>query len=196
MRDAPDPRSTALACTTHLSDGSTGGKVRRKCPDTSHSRLERTPLDNVQVTEGLILMNAERSGPSDAPAPSILPTILVVEDEPLLRLWIADELRESGFTILEAASADEAMDVLGSPVPVQAVLTDVQMPGRMDGAALAEWLRRERPELKIIIASAHPPSIVAHALLAKPYSLAKVVETIEKLFGLDGTQARQPGPSP
>jgi len=134
-------------------------------------------------------MNAERNTSPSAPALSSCPEILFVEDETLLRLWIADELRASGFIVYEAATADEALDVLRSSVPIQVVLTDVRMPGRMDGAALAEWLRRERPELKIIIASAQSNAIRADASVPKPYSPAQIVGTIAKLFDLEGASS-------
>jgi CheY-like chemotaxis protein len=68
------------------------------------------------------------------PGPS--QTILVVEDEVLIRLVIAEYLRECGYKVYEAAHADEALAVLQSPdVPIDIVFSDVVMPGRMDGSA-------------------------------------------------------------
>jgi len=140
-------------------------------------------------------MNAAPSAtfPSAGADPEVLPTIIVVEDEVLLRLWISDELRDGGFTVLEAADADEALQILTSSVPVQVVLTDVRMPGRMDGVALAEWLRRERPDVKVIIASSHVGSSAAHVSITKPYSADQVINIIADLVGLGGTQSSPAG---
>jgi len=101
------------------------------------------------------------------------PVVLVVEDDVLLRLVTADSLREAGFEVLEAANAAEAMLVLAS-MPVDAVFSDIDMPGKMDGLALAQWMRQRRLDTKIILTSG-----VARALggaeeygsfLPKPYA--------------------------
>ena len=114
------------------------------------------------------------------------PTVLVVEDEVLLRLTVAEELRANGIGVLEAANADEALALLQSQVAVNLVLTDVRMPGSMDGLALANLLRRTRPGLKLIIASGHLPDLgprgTAEAFIHKPYDLPIVVEQIKALL--------------
>jgi CheY-like chemotaxis protein len=138
-------------------------------------------------------MNAPSAMPSTGSDPEVLPTIIVVEDEVLLRLWISDELRDSGFTVLEAANAAEALQILNSSVAVQVVLTDVRMPGRMDGVALAGWLRRERPEVKVIIASSHVDSSAAHVSITKPYSADQVINIITELSSPGGTQGSPAG---
>lgn len=75
-------------------------------------------------------------------------TILIVEDEVLVRMTIADYLRECGFQVAEAGSADEALSILNSEMPVDLVFSDVQMPGTMNGFGLAHWIRQHRPDLK------------------------------------------------
>jgi len=114
------------------------------------------------------------------------PTVLVVEDEVLLRLTVAEELRANGIGVLEAANADEALALLQSQVAVNLVLTDVRMPGSMDGLALANLLRRTRPGLKLIIASGHLPDLgprgIAEAFIHKPYNLPIVVKQIKALL--------------
>jgi CheY-like chemotaxis protein len=82
-------------------------------------------------------------------------TILVVEDEILVRLMIAEELRGQDYNVLEAASADEACSVLQSGVKIDLVLTDIRMPGSIDGAGLVHLIRVERPALKVVLASGH-----------------------------------------
>src|SRR5436190_22193979 len=84
-----------------------------------------------------VRMNIKRCGMS---------IILVVEDEPAIRLMIADALRENGFEVIEAGTADEAILVVGSATPVDLVFTDYRLPGSMDGVALVKWLRQSHPE--------------------------------------------------
>jgi DNA-binding NtrC family response regulator len=129
------------------------------------------------------------SAETDANAPR---TILIVEDEVMLRLWIADELRESGFTVHEAANAGEALQVLTSTVVVHAVLTDVRMPGAMDGVGLSEWLARERPDVKVLITSSQRVASAAHGFIAKPYGADKVIRSLMALLGV-GTDRVQAG---
>jgi two-component system, response regulator PdtaR len=111
-----------------------------------------------------------------------VPRILVVEDEVLVRLMIADELRARGFAVVETANADEALQVLRSSIHVDLVLTDLQMPGRMDGLGLAQVLNENRPYLKVILASAHhsradaPDNIIAQ--LQKPYDMNRIVRVV------------------
>ncbi len=110
----------------------------------------------------------------------------------MLRLWIADELRERGFIVHEAANAAEALQVLTSSVPVHAVLTDVRMPGAMDGIALSQWLARERPEVRVVVTSAHRVSSAADVFIAKPYSADTVIRSLAALLGI-GTGGAQGG---
>lgn len=81
--------------------------------------------------------------------------VLVVEDEPLIRMEIAEELAERGFVVLEAANAREAIDLLGARPEIQILFTDVDMPGDMDGLMLAAAVRHRWPPIKIIVTSGH-----------------------------------------
>ena len=114
------------------------------------------------------------------------PTILLIEDEVLIRMMLADELRGRGFNVVEAQNADEALTLLQSRVPVGLVLTDVQLPGSMDGIGLARLLRATRPELKVVIASGNiscvPDGDIAHAFFRKPYAPDDIVKCIEILL--------------
>jgi CheY-like chemotaxis protein len=130
-------------------------------------------------------LGAEELAPRPEPS-----TILVVEDEILVRLAIADYLRDCGYTVIEAADSDEAMVVLKSTLPVELVFSDVQMPGSMDGFGLARWMREHRPEVKVILTSGYTKSAQVAGdlceegpLLAKPYQPETVIERIRELLG-------------
>ena len=69
--------------------------------------------------------------------------VLVVEDEILVRLTMADCLRAAGYVVVEAANATEALAVLTSGEPVDVIFTDVRMPGAMDGLMLARWVHEQ-----------------------------------------------------
>jgi CheY-like chemotaxis protein len=113
-------------------------------------------------------------------------TILVVEDEVLVRIALAETLRDEGFSVLEAANADEALAVLASSTPLDVVLTDVNMPGSLDGVALGRHVRATRPGLKVIVVSGRVlPEVAAEAadaFLGKPYEPASIVRTIDVLL--------------
>jgi CheY-like chemotaxis protein len=112
--------------------------------------------------------------------------VLVVEDEMLIRTMVAEILRDEGLAVVEATSADEALIVLRSPAAVSLILTDIRMPGSMDGLQLARIARAQVPGLKIVVLSSHmeglADSAFIDAFLAKPFKLAAVVETVMVLL--------------
>nr|WP_202049853.1 response regulator [Microvirga mediterraneensis] len=124
-----------------------------------------------------------------ADAESPLPTVLVVEDEVLIRLVIADYLRECGYRVHEAVNAEEAVSILQSPeVSVDVVFSDVEMPGSMDGFGLARWIRTNKPGTEVILTSGAERSAdiaatlcEAGPLLKKPYPSKDVVDRIKQL---------------
>jgi CheY-like chemotaxis protein len=111
-------------------------------------------------------------------------TILLVEDEPVLRANLAEELREAGFTVIEAASADEAWRYLQATGPVDLVFSDIQMPGTMSGIDLQHRVRTNFPGTKIILTSgnAGPTKPDVEIFLPKPYGLGKAVEVSAQLL--------------
>lgn len=119
-----------------------------------------------------------------APAPS---TILVVEDEVLIRLLIADVLMGAGFQVIQAASADEALQVLESSIELDLVMTDIRMPGSLNGLELVNRVRSNWPALKIVILSGeHAPTLSgapADAVIGKPFRPADVVGHVKQLLG-------------
>jgi CheY-like chemotaxis protein len=113
--------------------------------------------------------------------------ILIVEDEVLTRFTLAEWLRAEGHDVVEAVSADEAVVVLASPmVEVDAVISDVQMPGSMNGLEFARHIHKEFPALPVILVSGHvleneAKEAGAALFFRKPYDLVKLSEHIAAL---------------
>jgi CheY-like chemotaxis protein len=81
------------------------------------------------------------------------PVILVVEDEPLVRDYVADILTQSGFDVIEAATGEEALGRMSTDEGVCAIVSDVAMPGRVNGFELARRVRHEHPRTGVILVS-------------------------------------------
>jgi two-component system, response regulator PdtaR len=112
-------------------------------------------------------------------------TVLVVENEVLLRMMIADGLREAGYKVIEAANAEQALETLGYGFDVKLILTDVQMPGSLDGVGLARIVRSAFPTIKIVLTSGRFGEVngAEHdAFFAKPFDPIEVVEHIATLI--------------
>jgi CheY-like chemotaxis protein len=112
-------------------------------------------------------------------------TVLVVEDEVLVRLMIAEELRSAGFQVIEAASADEALAVLANISDVSLIISDIRMPGSMDGLGLAKKVRAEFPKIRIVLTSGHLMTLssVDHdGFFFKPYEPDEIVDLIKTLL--------------
>lgn len=82
------------------------------------------------------------------------PCILVVEDEFLIRLVLCESLREEGYFVIEARNADEALVILDLQMP-NLVITDVRMPGSVDGIGLLALVKLSHPKLPVIMTSGH-----------------------------------------
>lgn len=112
--------------------------------------------------------------------------VLLVEDEVFIRLANADWLREAGYAVIEAAGADEALDILASGQQLALVATDITMPGKLDGLGLAGRVRSDWPGLPVVLLSAHVPDDIsghADAALAKPFGASQLVAVVEALIG-------------
>jgi CheY-like chemotaxis protein len=79
--------------------------------------------------------------------------ILVVDDEPLVRLSAIDMFEKAGHDVIEAANADEAIRILESRTDISVVFSDVQMPGSMDGLRLLQLIRDRWPPIRLILTS-------------------------------------------
>lgn len=116
-------------------------------------------------------------------------TILVVEDEPLLRLTVCEELEDRGFTVLEAEDADQAIRILGGPREIDLLFTDIRLPGGKDGWDIAIEARRRFPALPIVYTTGYAPDperqVPDGEMLRKPYPLATLFDLLTRL-GMQG----------
>ncbi|WP_160004726.1 response regulator [Rhizobium sp. 18055] len=113
--------------------------------------------------------------------------VLVVEDEPLIRLFLADVLEDAGFAVLEAGSVLEAVGVLGLRTDIDAVFTDVDMPGGLCGIDLAKMVASTSPHIGIVVTSGRVDvargELPAEArFLPKPYNTMTAVSTVQSVI--------------
>jgi len=112
--------------------------------------------------------------------------VLVVEDQTLVRMFMADFLDEAGFKVFEAVNADEALTVLQARPDVQAVVTDVEMPGSMNGLELARTVQERWPGVGVIVTSGRqrpgPDDLSDQAaFLAKPFLPETIINVIRQM---------------
>jgi CheY-like chemotaxis protein len=113
-----------------------------------------------------------------------MPTVLVVEDEVLIRDLVCEELTDAGFEVIQVGTADAAIAVLEARQDVHLIFTDIDMPGSIDGLKLAAAVRDRWPPVHIIITTgkARPLTVPANALfIPKPY-LGRNVVTAMRTF--------------
>ncbi|MDB5645817.1 MAG: response regulator receiver protein [Methylobacterium sp.] len=109
--------------------------------------------------------------------------ILMVEDESLLLEVITADLEDAGFSVLQAATAEIALNILEAETSIDILFTDIRLPGQMDGWQLAEAARSLRPGLPVIYAtgfSQTPPRLIEGSVFfTKPYRAAAVIRAIQ-----------------
>lgn len=116
------------------------------------------------------------------------PTILLVEDEILIRLVMSDGLRDEGYQVIEAANADEAQAILATDVPIHLIMTDINMPGSMNGLELAASVRAADPTLPLLVVSSHLPEPLngrADGFVAKPFLHSELSDAVARLIGTE-----------
>ena len=115
--------------------------------------------------------------------------LLIVEPNVLVRSAVAEYLRECGYTVLEATHSKEAITLLQSSSDIRVVLVDVGSPDVLDGFSLAQWIRRERPQTKVIMSAgidrtAQTAGDLCEAgpMLRKPYHHQELERRIRQLL--------------
>lgn len=118
------------------------------------------------------------------------PSVLVVEDEPLLRMVMVDELEEAGFNVVEARNGDEGMRALNDNPDLAALLTDIEMPGSVNGMMLARITSKLYPHAAVIVMSGRvwPGQTELPAktkFFGKPFRHDDVIKALHDLMGQD-----------
>ena len=113
------------------------------------------------------------------------PRILIVEDEFLIRMTLAEALGDEGFDVVEAETGDDALPILKADPDIKLLLTDIQLPGLLNGRALAKQAREHTPMLPIIFMTGQPdPGDMASdrdVFISKPYTLFDICEAARRL---------------
>lgn len=116
-------------------------------------------------------------------------TVLVVEDELMVRMPIAEFLRDCGYNVIEAGNAGEAIAAMDADEPVSLVFSDIRMPGQMDGFGLAEWFRSHYPNVPVLLTSGYNGGrslsvggMPGVRFIEKPYSQSHVARRIAALL--------------
>ncbi|MDB6084074.1 MAG: hybrid sensor histidine kinase/response regulator [Gammaproteobacteria bacterium] len=116
-------------------------------------------------------------------------TLLIVDDEPTVRLLVAEQIRELGYTALEATDGAAALSVLRSNARVNLLVTDVGLPGGLDGRQLADAARRLRPDLPVLFITGYAENAVMRGttldagmrVLTKPFAMDRLASGIREL---------------
>lgn len=108
-------------------------------------------------------------------------TVLIVEDEILVRMAVVEDFVQAGYSVIEAASADEAITILEAGLEVDLIFSDIQMPGALDGLALLKAVRDRYPSISVILTSGQtvPPAQALdgrHFFVPKPYASRTVLD--------------------
>ncbi|HTF73755.1 MAG TPA: ATP-binding protein, partial [Bradyrhizobium sp.] len=130
-------------------------------------------------------------------------TILVVEDDDLVRTFVVGQIQSLGYVALSAVNADAALVIINSAQTIDLLLTDMIMPGSMNGRQLSDAARRRRPSLRVLFTSGHTENTVIHygrldagvLLLAKPYRKSDLARMIRAALAAD-TKLQPPTPDP
>lgn len=125
--------------------------------------------------------------------PDHTPFVLVVEDDSIIRIGLVDALEEAGFRVVDAATGAAGLSALKRDEKLTALLTDIEMPGTLDGLALARIVHERRPDAAVIVmsgrvrpgAGALPPNA---RFFDKPYRHDDIVASLQELLELDPGQ--------
>ncbi len=124
------------------------------------------------------------------------PTVMIIEDERLLRLISTMEFEEEGFNVVALSHGEPALDILASNEQVDLLMTDISLPDSIDGWTIARRARELRPELPVIYVTGYSPDalqLVAGAKFFKKPYLPSVI--IEAARGMIDAANRRPGES-
>lgn len=143
---------------------------------------------STSVSPGTSLLSWDSESNASPAASPLKATVLVVEDELLVRTAVAEFLRDCSFRVIEAGMAIDAMAILEAGESIDVVFSDIRMPGEMDGFQLAAWIHKRFPTVDVILTSGYsdvrnlPDFLKYGTHIAKPYSYDALLVCIEALM--------------
>jgi CheY-like chemotaxis protein len=132
--------------------------------------------------------------PAPLPAEDVVPArILLVEDNDDVRAAGLEVLRSMGHTVLVAGNGAAALEILGGGAEVDLLLSDVVMPGGLDGPGLAAAARRLRPNLPVLLTSGYAAGVLGeavdeYAFIPKPFKAASLARALKSVLARDRMQ--------
>ena len=117
-------------------------------------------------------------------------TVLLVDDEPVIRMLVVEMLTDAGFNVLEAGDGAEAIKTLQSDVAIDLLVTDVGLPGQLNGRQVADAARGVRPELKVVFITGYAENAVVGnghldpgmEIVTKPFDIAVLLAKVQELL--------------
>ncbi|MBT4738950.1 MAG: PAS domain-containing protein [Rhodospirillaceae bacterium] len=172
-------------------------RIEPETDDISATRVEDGQEFSVQATEDedpVALAGKIGAALAKSPSKGDLSgsgTILLVEDEDAVRVFAARALKNKGYTVLEARTGEQAMDMLHDAEDLELLITDMMMPG-MDGGTLARFVKVERPEVRVILISGYSEEVARGDVLdspdihflPKPFSLGQLASKVKDVLAL------------
>lgn len=119
-------------------------------------------------------------------------TVLVVDDEPAVRMLITETLNDMGITPIEASDARSALKIMSADLPINLVITDVGLPGGMNGREMVDAARSKRPDLKVLFVTGYAENAALNSghlqpgmqVLSKPFALEKLAARIRAMLDI------------
>ena len=114
-------------------------------------------------------------------------TVLIVEDEPVVRMLTTEVLEEAGYSVVEAANASEALELLNARADFSLMITDVRMPGELNGYSLSRLVLMKYPTMPIIVLSGDSPPgdgdlPIGARFMSKPVSPSELVDVVAQFL--------------
>lgn len=137
--------------------------------------------DVAAVTRGRVALSVDSAQAKE--------TVLVVDDEPSVRMLITEVLQEIGYTVIEAADSLAGLKLLQSNIPIDLLISDVGLPGGMNGRQMADAARQTRPDLKVLFITGYADNLVignghldtGMQILTKPFALDTLTARVRKM---------------
>ena len=139
---------------------------------------------------GAAQTTADMVQPAAMPRSGSNETILVVDDEPLVRLIVVEQLQDLGYAVLEAEDAPSALRLLETAPPISLLVTDVGLPGGMNGRQLADAVRQQRRDLQVLFITGYAENAVLNHghlehgmhVMTKPFAVEDFARRISDLL--------------